>query len=254
MARYKKKECICSMCGAISVQLKLISASTDGKPDLDGRPYGIVRKTARIGVQQCPNCGYVSKNIADHPSKRISKRFLTQEKYLTCDGFNFDRDAVRRYYRQYLICREAGNLREALWAVIRGAWVSDDYNESGNARLFRRIGADLAAQLYAKSGDLGDLALRCDLLRRTGQFETLLAETENLIIPAEMEVEGKRIEYERELAILNSYALAFSMSDSSSLCRRLLSTMRMTAVSSSTSRIKLGILQIPARRQASTRL
>jgi len=189
------------MCGTISVQLKLISTSTDGIPDLDGRPHGMVRKTVRLGLQQCPNCGYVSKNIADRPSKRISKRFLSQEKYMTCDGFNFERDAARRYYRQHLICREEGDLRGALWAVIRGAWVSDDYNESVNARSFRRIGADLAAQIYAMSGDLGDLALRCDLLRRTGQFETLLAETENLIVPEEMKVEGKRIEYERKLAM-----------------------------------------------------
>ena len=77
----------CAMCGSTNEYNELASTNTFGSPDLDLRPAEMRRSTMPLWVQECPECGYVSKKVSD-PS-HVTREWLEFERYQTCDGLDF---------------------------------------------------------------------------------------------------------------------------------------------------------------------
>ena len=73
---------VCAVCGKESEYSVLNSTNTFGSPDLDLRPPEMRRSTMHIWIQECPFCGYISKDVTDETS--VTKELLSSERYLKC--------------------------------------------------------------------------------------------------------------------------------------------------------------------------
>ncbi len=159
-----------------------MSTNAFGPADLDLRPPEMRRSTMSLWVQECPKCGYVSADIEE--KSRISRSYLMSDEYHSCEGKAFKSSLARTFYRQYLICRQTKNTEDAFFAVLHAAWACDDRLDKKNATACREIGISLISQLLGNSSQKENrdtmLLLKADLLRRTGHFDTLIAEYENV--------------------------------------------------------------------------
>ena len=55
----------CFVCGAKSKHMDLASSNSYGSPDLDLRRPGMIRYTMGQWVQECPDCGYVARDLEE---------------------------------------------------------------------------------------------------------------------------------------------------------------------------------------------
>ena len=164
----------CAMCGSTNEYNELASTNTFGSPDLDLRPAEMKRSTMPLWVQECPECGYVSKKVSD-PS-HVTREWLESERYQTCDGLDFASDLAERFYRDYLIKLQGRDVEEAFFAVLYTVWACDDARDDTNATICRKLAVFLASKLLEGKCDNAEdiLMIRADLMRRAGQFEELL--------------------------------------------------------------------------------
>ena len=166
----------CSVCGAKNEFPVLTSTNTFGGPDLDLRPAEMQRSTMSWWIQECPKCGYVSNNVSD--KSPVTKEWLSSSKYSSCDGIAFSSALARRFYKQYLIQKKAGNIEDAFYAVLRAAWSCDDSREVLNAKHCRETAIPLITKLIVENTGNREtlLIIKADLMRRAVQFDALLAE------------------------------------------------------------------------------
>ena len=174
MSRIVSVECKCAICGATNVYRGLASTNISGGPDLDLRPAEMKRSTMHIWIQECPECGYISKEVSD-PSD-VTREWLLSEKYLTCDEILFESELAKQFYKYYLISLEDKNPENALFAVLHAAWACDDKNDDINSKHCRELAISLATKLIESNYDNKEniMLMRADLMRRAGQFETMI--------------------------------------------------------------------------------
>jgi len=167
---------VCSVCGTEVETHGLASTNTFGSMDLDTRPPEMMRSTMRMWIQSCPTCGYVAGDLAD-PCP-VPKEFLESDAYRS-----FVDDAPKlalcaNFLKKARIAEQAENYAAAEDDYLCAAWCADDGEDaywSTEARL-------LTLSMIEKSGSDADenvSALKADLLRKTGQFERLIAEYES---------------------------------------------------------------------------
>lgn len=171
---------ICAVCGEDSEQEVLYSTSSFGSDDIDGRPHGLARASLGFYIQKCPHCGYVNGSIDVKPSFSIRKEWLKEYSYLTCDGIQFSSDLATMFYQQYLIKSAGNETSQALKAILGAAWACDDHHDLENAKKCRRIAATIVHGLYDRTKDQGYLLLWCDLMRRSGQFEKMVSDLDEI--------------------------------------------------------------------------
>ena len=170
-----KIQVICSICRKKSAQTVMASTNTRGTPDLDLRPPEMMRSTMAWWIQECPKCGYVSTSLDDKIS--IKRRWLKQNFYKNCNNRNFSSALAARFYKHYLIKAATKNAYIAFSEALHAAWVCDDAGDTENAihcRLCALEELDKILNSVEKTEDL--VVIRADLLRRTGQFDTLITE------------------------------------------------------------------------------
>lgn len=169
---------VCAVCGKESEYSVLNSTNTFGSPDLDLRPPEMRRSTMHIWIQECPFCGYISKDVTDETS--VTKELLSSERYLNCDGHDFKSDLSRQFYKNYMINMEDGNLEDAFSAIHCAAWACDDAQDLANAKLCRTLAIFLLDRLIKKHAfdtkEEDYIIIKADLLRRSGCFERLFSE------------------------------------------------------------------------------
>ncbi len=170
----------CAVCGEQSEQEVMYSTSSYGSSDIDGRPHGLARTSLGFYIQQCPHCGYVNSSIDDKPSFSIRKEWLKEYSYLTCDGIHFLSDLAAMFYRKYLINIAENEKGKALIAILRASWACDDQQDLENAKKCRRIAANIVYELYDRTKDDGYLLLWCDLMRRSGQFDKMVSDLDEI--------------------------------------------------------------------------
>src|SRR5262245_66304931 len=93
MTSYHPRQVTCSVCGTSSRQDILTSTNIVGSPDLDLRPPEMKRSTMDAWLQECPNCGFVSGNLAE--AERGSRKILSTEPNALLRGKR-DRSLIRR--------------------------------------------------------------------------------------------------------------------------------------------------------------
>ena len=139
-------------------------------------------------VQQCPACGYVSGKIDNDPGK-VTKKWLKSKAYTHSDGIDFRSGLADQFYKFYKISLLNENTERAFFALLHAAWACDDCEDTANAVRCRSMAVPLLNQvteeLTSGQGDPEEddsdkkdnlLLIKADLLRRSGQFETLLSE------------------------------------------------------------------------------
>ncbi len=119
MTNIGKIEIECSVCGGSSDQFLLLSTNTMGAPDLDLRPAEMQRSTMHLWVVECPHCGYVANDLSNQ--LKISEDFLKTDKYLGCDGFKFKDDLAVKFYKNYLILNESGDVEGSFYNLLHCA-------------------------------------------------------------------------------------------------------------------------------------
>ena len=182
----------CAVCGAVKTYYEIGSTNSFGSPDLDLRPPQMQRGTMGEWIQQCPACGYVSGTIDQDPGK-VTKKWLKSEAYTHSDEIDFMSGLADRFYKFYKISFLNENTEKAFFALLHAAWACDDCEDTANAVRCRSMAIPLLDQVTEElssgqsdpdedgcednSGKIDNLLLiKADLLRRSGQFETLLSE------------------------------------------------------------------------------
>lgn len=175
----------CAICGTKSEYDCLASYTTFGGPDLDTRPAEMLRGAMRYWIHECPKCGYAAPDISDR--KHVKKKWIKSEWYRTCDGIAFASDLARQFYKYYLINLAAKDDETAFTSVLRAAWACDDRGDRENAKHCRELAISLADKMIANNHkEKNDyLAIRADLMRRTGQFDELIDAYQNIRIDDE---------------------------------------------------------------------
>jgi len=199
MTTHYMRESVCEMCGHSLKMIGILSTSTFGVPDTDGRPSEMMRSTMDYLVVRCPKCNYVEysshayslggcffsfpSESTKHKHKKISKEFLSSREFL-----NFSQKPKSHLAETFLmharILIESKRYERAFDAYKFAAWASDDASDeywSNESRI-------LAINIFdAHLSDLSAVAkneyvkvVRADLLRKTGQFEKLISEYEGI--------------------------------------------------------------------------
>ena len=166
----------CSVCGEESSQIVMASTNTfGGTPDLDLRPAEMMRSTMSWWIQECPHCGYISESLDDESI--VSQEWLKRETFTSCGGRKFLSKLAARFYKYYMINVEDDNETDAFYAALHAAWACDDEDEHENAIHCRQCALTELEKIVATQNPPEDMVVvKTDLLRRTNQFDTLIAE------------------------------------------------------------------------------
>ncbi len=171
----KSVEIKCRVCGELSPHNVLTSTNSFGSPDLDLRPPQMRRGTMPYWVQKCPYCGYVATSIKE--GTRATRDYLKTDNYRNAGGRSFRSALAQKFYQQYLICILDGKTEDAFYAALHAAWACDDSQDRENAVYCRNLALEKIGRLLeAKRDNETFTLLKCDLLRRAGRFEELIAE------------------------------------------------------------------------------
>ena len=173
----------CPVCGKLSPQPMLTSTNAMDYPDLDMRPAEMQRSTMHTWVLECPHCGYAG-NFRNET--QITEDFLKSDSYQTCDGMEFIGKLSKRFYKAYLISKESEDLTKCFFNLLHCAWDCDDKNDP-NATKIRKLAVENIDKLeYDESERKNFLAIKADLLRRSGEFDRLIEEFSDIIIGEEI--------------------------------------------------------------------
>lgn len=177
MSKISIRERKCSVCGSTNEYRVLLSTNTfGGDPDLDLRPAEMKRSTMPVWVQECPDCGFISGDVTDLTT--VTREWLQSEEYLSANGIPFSSELAKRFYKYYLINLADENPEDAFYAILHAAWSCDDSDDNANAKLCRELAIPLVTELIEENRKNKDalLVTKADLLRRSGQFDTLINE------------------------------------------------------------------------------
>ena len=167
----------CAVCGSVHDFRVIARADSSGPPDLEFRAYKADREVLSSWVQECPDCGFAAKTLDLDTS--VNKEWLKEEACQTCEGHDFRSPLARQFYHCYMAALHDGRLEDAANALMFSAWASDDENDLSAAKMCRMMAADLYPKVPEDEETEIRMVIRMDLLRRSGQFDTLLREYEN---------------------------------------------------------------------------
>lgn len=174
MSKMRRGRVICVVCGQKSRQLRIISVSAFGSPDLDTRPPKTARWTIDAWIQRCPHCGYCASDLSEN--RRNAKRSIATTKYKAqlCNPRNHK--LANSFLCKAIIDEASNDLSAATWALINAAWTCDDKDQTDEATECRAKAAAMfekaeqAGQGVAKK-DGTNILILADLFRRSGQIE-----------------------------------------------------------------------------------
>ena len=170
----------CSVCNNMTTQRIIMSSNQFGHNDLDTRPSEMFRSTIGMWINECPHCGYVASRV--DKELIIDDDFLKTDKYRTCDGIEFKSNIANLFYKQYLIERKKGNDVDAFFAILHCAWACDDAWDDENSKLARKTAVKLTDNII-ESYEIDSIDLKvmkADLLRRSGEFDQVIEEYNDL--------------------------------------------------------------------------
>ncbi len=160
----------CGNCGARLSFYQLGSTNAFGSPDLDLRPPEMQRSTMRRWLEECPKCGYVSKDISKEPP--FDKNYLNSEQYINCDEIKFSSELAKTFYRKALLSLLTPNIRDAYENILHAAWCCDDGNDIETAIICRKKLDKLYDMMQdGRIIDVNSRVRHIDVLRRARMFD-----------------------------------------------------------------------------------
>lgn len=177
MSTIEETTVFCAACGRPSEQTQLTSFSTFYGPDLDFRPAEMLRSTMRYWIMACPYCGYAAEDIGKRPSvlrDKLERLYEGADKELPRLAY--------RFHKRALHCEHLKDIHGAARAYLCAAWVCDDAGDEIRAKLMRVKCLELTRlrMKHCKEDEWNRYALlTADLLRRTGDVQTLRDINEN---------------------------------------------------------------------------
>jgi|GEM_PF-654121 len=196
-------EVTCAVCGEKSRQIGLGSPSTCDGTDLDGRPVPHLRHTMQYWLQECPNCGYIERDVS-LPAKKTADKL--KQCYQPFDELT-DTPLAARFAKYARYLSYEGNSSGACDHFLYAAWVYDDMKKATRARTMRRFALDFVHDLadsILRSERCRYMLVKADLLRRMGRFAAVLEMNEK--DDALDERDCWQLIFEKELALLGDEA------------------------------------------------
>ena len=116
----------CAVCGVVSEQTGVLSTSTFGAPDLDGRPAEMKRSTIGWWVHRCPGCGYCAPSIDEAPADAAD--LVRSAPYRQQLDDPLTPELARMFLCSAMIVETSGGpvARGLVTPLICAAWACDD--------------------------------------------------------------------------------------------------------------------------------
>ena len=179
MTSFIEIECTCALCGERYKDVQLLSSFSWEGPDLDLRQSPDDRSMLGTKVHICPRCGYVQRDaqrvISDEFTKR-EKQLLGTPEYKNPFGGRLNKLATA--FVQIAMIDEMEGEEEIYLDYLKAAWSHEYWNSTPqDEELATELRRESISRLEHKRADLSeDDAYRLvDMLRRTGQFDRVIA-------------------------------------------------------------------------------
>ena len=160
----EKKNC-CAICGA-EYEEPAQPKTTDGLNLMTS-------VQVRMMVRFCTRCGYVNHSVSMEPPKGVDMAWLQSDAFRSCDGIRFKHEFASGSYQFHMVRLADQDYRGAMLAVSLAAQICEETGDDENAETCLKKAAELAQKQYQSDSDPMMLAMWCEYLRRSGQFETV---------------------------------------------------------------------------------
>lgn len=180
MTRLSGEEIKCPVCGEEIRVIHVLSTNTRGYSDLDLRPSEMQRSVMYQITTMC-KCG----NVFMGNTSPATKELVHSDSYQNCDGIKFKDQKSIMFYRAYLIDKEHNpkDIASNFTHLNQCIWACDDSDDENNIPL-RKIALNLVNQLIEneenEEAKTNYILIKADLLRRSGQFDKVLEEYEDI--------------------------------------------------------------------------
>lgn len=184
MTRFVSEQCDCAACGHRQQVEVLLSTSSFGSDTLEAQRGGHAGWALTRTVQECENCGYCSPDISELPGD-IDRASAPRTE------LPIPKSWADRWLAWSEVAETAGELSEAGWAALHGAWAADPADSGEGARSLRIRAARLFQECRRRGHAYGrdrtfEISLVANILRRAGEFERaveILAELDSTETP-----------------------------------------------------------------------
>lgn len=169
----------CAHCGSAQTVTVLGSTNAFGSMDLDMRPPPMERDTLSVQIHQCAACGFCAGDLES--SEGVDLAQVGKPAYLAILADERFPDLANRFRAFAFLATAADSPVPACWGQMRAAWVCDDAGNAYEAMAAscRREAVEAMERIHAKGMTLcpdreTDEILRLDLLRRSGNFQSVI--------------------------------------------------------------------------------
>jgi hypothetical protein len=169
----------CAHCGSAQDVTVLGSTNAFGSMDLDMRPPPMERDTLSVQIHQCAACGFCAGDLES--SEGVDLAQVGKPEYLAILEDERFPNLANRFRAFAYLATAAGSPVPACWGYMRAAWVCDDAGTAYgvSAASCRRDAVKTFDLIHAKGLTLSpdtetDEVLRLDLLRRAGDFQSVI--------------------------------------------------------------------------------
>lgn len=162
----KKK---CAICHYEYHYQEMKDTDSFGLRDLDTRPPGMLRSMQYLLLQKCPNCGYVSEDVAKNDEK-IQKEDLEKENYqeiLNDKSINF---AMKKFILRGELLKNKNNVKAGM-AYLRAAWLADDAKQYQMSQKMRSKAIQYLELSLEEENNENIRLIIVDMYRRIGMFD-----------------------------------------------------------------------------------
>lgn len=168
------KNAVCPLCGTEIQTFATTKGYTEPRYTFDLRSSSIDCANLHSGLHLCTGCGYVFAEDDETPEN--AAKIINSEDYKTCEDVDFgDEITAEKYYKYALIKLENDNFYGAFYAFLFGAWVCDDHHRKELSVALRKKAIEMFDILCeGEPISEGFFLLRADLLRRIGDFDTVI--------------------------------------------------------------------------------
>ena len=191
MSTIQSYQAQCALCGKKSKQTEITSYSNFGYPDLDFRPPSMCRETMDYWVSECPHCGFVNTDLSEQIDllpEEISILYKDIESRFDWKRTRYDTGAniPLRFAKLGAMLAESDDYEGAVEQFLRVAWNFDDDRDEQSAKYWRKVAIKLAELLLfdypQKNPSDKIICIYADMLRRTGNFKTVIRLFDNIQI------------------------------------------------------------------------
>lgn len=173
------KNAICPLCGTEIQTFATTKGYVEPRYTFDLRSSSIDCASLHSSLHSCTSCGYVFEEDDKTPGN--ATEIISSEEYKTCDGIDFDDEiTAEKYYKYALIKRENDNFYGAFYAFLFGAWVCDDHKRKELSIVLRKKALEMF-NILCEEEPIGEgfYLVRADILRRIGDFDTVIKDYSN---------------------------------------------------------------------------